>query len=140
MRRLLPPTEDHPAPMLRWVRGVEIALIPLGVVVALIMRAEGLDAWWLGFAVSAIGLSGAATIGSAIRKAEQHGPNDPTSRPERMRRAYRLTALSVGVFTVLAVVVALLAGEPGLAITFAILCPVCGAVGLWLAPRIVNRG
>ena len=95
MRRLLPPTEDHPAPMLRWVRGVEIALIPLGVVVALIMRAEGLDAWWLGFAVSA---------------------------------------------TVVAVIVALLAGEPGLAITFAILCPLGGGLGLWLTPRIVNRG
>jgi hypothetical protein len=139
MSRLLPPTDDHPASMLRWVRTFDFALIPLGVVVALIMRAEDLGAWWLGFVVSAFGLSGVATIGSAIRKAEEHGPNDPATRPQRMRRALRLTALWLGSFAVVAVIVALLAGETGLAITFAILFPLGGGLGLWLTPRIVNR-
>jgi hypothetical protein len=138
MSRLLPPTDDNPASMLRYVRGVDVVMIPLGVVVALILRAEDLDAWWLGLGVSALGILGLATIGRSIRRAEAHGPNDPETKPDRMRRAIRLTGLTFGVPTVIALVVALIIGDAVLAITFAVILT-AGALGLWLAQVMTRR-
>jgi phosphatidylglycerophosphate synthase len=140
MSRLLPPTDDHPASMLRWVRRVEMLMIPLGVGLALLLRAGDLGAWWLGLVVSATAIIGLATIGPAIRRAEAHGPNDPGTRAERERRAKRLTIATFSALTAIAVVVSLAAGEPLLAIVFAVLLPVSLALGLRLAPRRLDRG
>jgi dipeptide/tripeptide permease len=106
---------------------------------ALLLRAEGLGAWWLGFAISAMGLIGVATIGSAISRAEAHGPNDPATRPERRRRARRLMVATFGPLAVIAVVVSLVAGQTVLAIVFAVMLPVCLILGLWLADHWLER-
>jgi len=136
---LLPPTDDHPASMLRWVRRIEVLMIPVGAGLALLLRAEGLGAWWLGFAISAMGLFGVATMGPAIRRAEAHGPNDPATRPQRAQRAERLMLLTFVPLIVAAVVVSLLAGETALAIVFAVLMPVSLILGFWLARRWLER-
>jgi hypothetical protein len=98
--RLLPPTDDHPASMLRWVRGVELFKIPLGLVMALLLHEQGLGAWWIGLVVAALGLIGFATIGPATRRAEEHGPNDPATRPARLRRDSGARAVSPWASTV----------------------------------------
>jgi hypothetical protein len=39
-----PPTEDDPAATLRWVRRLHVVLIPGGLLMALLLRSEGLGA------------------------------------------------------------------------------------------------
>jgi hypothetical protein len=136
---LLPPTDDHPASMLRWVRRIQVLMIPLGVGLALLLRAEDLGAWWLGLAISAMALISLATIGPAIRRAETHGPNDPATRPARTRRAKRLVVATFGTLVAVAVVISLLAGETVVAIVLAVMMPVCLILGLWLTDHWLDR-
>jgi hypothetical protein len=129
------PTEDHPAETLRWVRRLQIAMLPVGLLITLMLRAEGLNAWWLGLVVSALALLSLATIGPAIRRAEQHGPNDPATRPRRVRRAERVTLVYFGVFTVAAAAVGYAIEGPGLAIFLAVLMLLSAFLGIWLFRR-----
>jgi hypothetical protein len=76
-----------------------------------------------------------ATMGPALRRAEAHGPNDPATRPERLRRAERITVAMAGAMTVVIAVVALVIEGPGLAITIAGLMLISVPPGLWLARR-----
>jgi hypothetical protein len=135
MSRLLPPTEDHPAETLRWVRRLYLVMIPVGVLVAVLLLAEGLGAWWLGLVVVAMSLIGLATIGTSIRRAEAHGPNDPATRPERARRAERLTIAIFGVFSLVVVAASFWAEGAGLAIAMAVLLSIGLILGLWVFRR-----
>jgi hypothetical protein len=132
---LRPPSEDHPAVMLRWVRKVDIVMIPVGLLLALQLWSEDVGVWWLALAVPGLALLGLATIGPAIRKAEAHGPNDPATRSARRRRAERLTFALFGLFIAVAVVVALLVEGAGLAIPLGVLLSLTWGFGIWLSRR-----
>jgi hypothetical protein len=129
------PTQDDPAEMLRWVRRIHIVMIPGGLLLALLLRSEDLGGWWLGLAVSAMAVIGLATIGPSIRRAERHGPNDPATRPQRVRRAERATLAFMGVFTVAAAAIGFAAEGVGLAITLVVLMGAGGALGVWVFRR-----
>jgi hypothetical protein len=135
MRHLQPPQDDHPGTTLRWVRRIQAVMVPGGALVAALLYAEGLGAWWIGFAISALALVSLATIGPAIRRADAHGPNDPATRPERRRRAERLTLATFGAFMAVALPVAWIAEGPGLAITLAVLMGIGAVLGIWLFRR-----
>jgi len=135
MSSLRPPTDDHPASMLRWVRRLQLVMVPAGLVLALLLWAADLPVWWLGLVVAGMALLSLATIGGSIRRAEQHGPNDPATRPARRRRAERMTLILFAAFTAVAVVVALVAEGPGLAIALGLLMAVSAPLGLWLSRR-----
>jgi hypothetical protein len=133
--RLLPPTDDHPASMLRWVRGVELFNIPLGLVMALLLHEQGLGAWWIGLVVAALGLIGFATIGPATRRAEEHGPNDPATRPARLRRARRLTMGIYGGASVVAVVVIALVDSVTVGVVIGVVITTIFGAAFWLVGR-----
>jgi hypothetical protein len=135
LSRLLPPKEDDPAETLRWVRRLQFVMLPGGLLIALLLRAEDLGGWWLGLAVSAMALLSLATIGPSIRRAERHGPNDPATRPQRIRRAERVTLAWFGAFTVAAVAVGYAVDGPGLAIFLGALMIVGAAGGIWAFRR-----
>jgi hypothetical protein len=126
-----PPTEDDPAATLRWVRRLHVALIPGGVLMALLLWSEGLGAWWLGLVVSACSALSLATIGSAIRRAERHGPNDPATRPQRMRRAERVTLVWAGAMAVVSAAIGYALEGAGLAIALVVLTGFSAAAGIW---------
>jgi hypothetical protein len=130
---LRPPAQDDPAATLRWVRRLHIVLIPGGLLIALALRPDG--PWWLGLVVSACSALSLATIGPAIGRAERHGPNDPATRPQRVRRAQRVTLAWFGAFTVAAAAVGYAVDGAGLAITLAVLLGVGGAAGIWAFRR-----
>ncbi len=129
------PTDDDPAEMLRWVRRLQIVMIPAGLLIALMLRAEDLDAWWLGLVVSGGGVLSLLTIGSSIRRAEQHGPNDPATRPRRVRRAERATLAFAAVLTVAAAGIGWAVDGVGAAIALALLMGVGTALGIWVFRR-----
>jgi hypothetical protein len=112
------------------VRRIDGVALPLGLVAAVVLSAEGISAWWLGLVPATFGLLGLLTIGPAIRRAELHGPNDPTTRPARVRRAERVTITMFAVFTAVAVGVSLLAEGPGLAVTMGVLLSAGGLLGM----------
>jgi hypothetical protein len=126
---------DHPADTLRWVRRVHLVMLPASVLVALVLWADHASAWWLALLPAVFGVAGLATIGPAIRRAEAHGPNDPATRPARLRRAQRVTLVTFSGFTLVAVVVSLAVEGPGLAITMGVLMSVSLALGLWASGR-----
>jgi hypothetical protein len=134
-----PPTDDHPASMLRWVRRVYLVQVPAGLLVALVLWVADLGAWWLGLVVVAIALSGLATIGPSIRRAQARGPNDPATRPARQRRAERLTLASFGAFTAVAVAVSLVTEGAGLAITMGLLLSLGAILGIALFRRWTDQ-
>ena len=129
------PTQDDPAEMLRWVRRLQLVMIPVGLLLALLLRADDLSAWWLGLVVSGGGVLSLATIGPSIRRAERHGPNDPATRPQRVRRAERATLAFAGVFTVAAAGIGLAAGGVEFAIVLALLMSSGSALGFWVFRR-----
>jgi hypothetical protein len=93
-RVLLPGPDTTPAETFRWLRRVELWLVPVGVLVALSLAASGSGLWWIGLACAAMGLVGAATLGGPIRRAEGIPAPDRTTLPARRRRAIRVTALT----------------------------------------------
>ena len=135
MGPLRPPTDDHPATMLRWVRRVNYAMLPLGLVMALALRAGDSPVWWAGLVVAAFAFVSVATIGPAIRRAEEHGPNDPATRPARVRRAERMTLALFGGFGAAAVAVGYAFEGAGLAITLAAVLALGATLGIWLFRR-----
>jgi hypothetical protein len=132
---LRPPAEDDLAAALRWVRRLQLVMLPSGLLIALLLRADDLGAWWLGLAVSAGALLSLATIGPAIERAERHGPNDPATRSQRVRRAERVTLTWCGVMTVAAAGIGYAVEGAGLAIALALLMGVGAALGFWVFRR-----
>jgi len=129
------PTQDDPAEMLRWVRRLQLVMIPVGLLIALLLRAEDLGAWWLGLVVCGGGVLSVATIGPSIRRAERHGPNDPATRPQRARRAERLTLIWVGGVIAAAAGVGLAVGGVEAAIAVALIMGVSAVLGIWTFRR-----
>lgn len=125
--------------MLRWVRRIYLVQVPLGLLVALVLWAADLGAWWLGLVAVAIALSGLATIGRSIRRAEARGPNDPATRPARQRRAERLTLAVFGAFIAVAVAVSLVTEGVGLAITIGVLLSLGLILGIALLRRSTDQ-
>jgi hypothetical protein len=124
--------------MLRWVRGLYPVMIAFGLLLTLLTWASGMGMWWLGLVVAGLGVSGYATIGSSIRRAEAHGPNDPATRPERMRRAERLTLACAAGVTAVVVIVSLLADGPGLALALGLMLSLGAVLGIWVFRRWVR--
>jgi hypothetical protein len=139
MSWLMPPSTDDPADTLRWVRKIYIAMIPVGALVAALLLADHVGAWWLGLVPAALSILGLATIGRSIQRAEAHGPNDPATRPARVRRAERITLAWFSAFTVVVVAVSLFAEGVGLAVTMAVFMSVSCAAGIWLSRRWTRR-
>jgi hypothetical protein len=135
MGGLRPPREDDPAATLRWVRRIHLWSVPGGLLMAAVLWLAHIGIWWCGLLVTAGSLVSVATMGPALRRAEAHGPNDPATRPERLRRAERITVAMAGAMTVVIAVVALVIEGPGLAITIAGLMLISVPPGLWLARR-----
>jgi hypothetical protein len=126
-----PPTEDDPAATLRWVRRLHVVLVPGGLLMALLLWGQGLGGWWLGLVVSACSALSLATIGPAIRRAERHGPNDPATRPQRMRRAERVTLVWAGAMGVVAAAIGYALDGAALAIAVVVLTILSAAAGIW---------
>jgi hypothetical protein len=80
-------------------------------------------------------LLGLATIGRSIERAEKHGPNDPATRPERFRRAERMTVATFGAMLVVAVAVSLATEGVVLAVALAVLMPLSLVGGIWAFRR-----
>jgi hypothetical protein len=135
MGSLRPPTDDHPASMLRWVRRLQLVMVAAGLALALLLWAADLPVWWLGLVVAGMALLSLATIGDSIRRAEQHGPNDPATRPARRRRAERLTLSVAGAVTAIGVAVGLAVEGPGLALALALPMAVGVPLGFWVFRR-----
>ncbi|MEA2312547.1 MAG: hypothetical protein QOE28_2515 [Solirubrobacteraceae bacterium] len=130
MAWLMPPSDDHPATMLRWVRRVELVIAAAGLVFAASFWADGLREWWIMLVAAALGAIGAATMGPAIRRAERHGPNDPSTRTARQRRAERLTLTMFAILTLVSVLVCWLAAGTAAAVTVAIVMALSVALGI----------
>jgi hypothetical protein len=125
---VLPPTNDHPADMLRWVRRLNVAMLGVGVLVALLLW----PMWWFGAGIAVLALLSLATIGSAIERAEAHGPNDPATRPERRRRAERVTYGVFGAFGLIVAVIGLFVEGPLFAVVLLVVVglSIGGAIGI----------
>jgi hypothetical protein len=136
MAWLMPPSDDHPGTMLRWVRRVELVIAAAGLVFAGLFWADGLREWWIMVVAAAVGVIGAATTGPAIRRAERRGPNDPSTRPARRRRAERLTLTTFAILTPIYVLVGwLLAGAAG-AVAVAVVMALSVPLGIWTWRRL----
>jgi Mn2+/Fe2+ NRAMP family transporter len=92
---------DDPAATLRWVRRVELAFVPFALLVAALLLAKSSPIWWLCCASAVLGLICAATMGPAIRRAEERQID--TSR--WARQTEQLTATTFIVLAFIAVVV-----------------------------------
>ena len=133
--QLRPPTDDHPASMLRWARQVHVLPIGVGLLLALQMRIHGMHAWWIGLLAAGIGLIAFATSGPAIRRAERRGPNDPATLPARRSRATRIvSSYTIAVVTIAFCVGLCLKGLVAAIVVAAIAAASLG-LGLWLFSR-----
>jgi hypothetical protein len=112
----LTPARDDPAATLRWVRRVELAFVPFAVLVAMLLLAKHSPVWWLPLASAILGLACAATMGPAIRRAEEHRTIDPATWA---RRAERGTVATFAALAALAVLLSYVFSGPGLATVLA---------------------
>jgi hypothetical protein len=112
----LTPARDDPAATLRWVRRVELAFVPFAVLVAALLLTKHSPVWWLPLASAVLGLVCAATMGPAIRRAEERGTIDPVAWAQR---AERLTVLTFAALAAIAVVLGYVFSGPGLALVLA---------------------
>jgi hypothetical protein len=112
----LTPSRDDPAATLRLVRRVELAFVPFAALVGLLLFAKHSPVWWLPLASAVLGLLCAATMGPAIRRAEEHGTIDPTVWA---RQAERGTVTTFAALAAIAVVLGYAFSGLGLAAVLA---------------------
>jgi hypothetical protein len=134
---LMPPRDAPPADVLRWFRRFQLVFaVPLGVLVTLILLAEGMDVWWLGVVVVVTGLLGALSMGSSIRRHEGEPAPDPATAPARRRRAIRLTMLLFAPFILAGGIVLYVAGGFGAMAVYLVVMAISLPLGLRLGlPR-----
>jgi preprotein translocase subunit SecD len=112
----LTPSRDDPAATLRWVRRVELAFVPFAVLVAVLLAVKDSPVWWLPLASTVLGLLCVATMGPAIRRAEERRTIDPATWA---RRAERGTVATFAALAAIAVLLGYVFSGPGLAAVLA---------------------
>jgi hypothetical protein len=90
-----------PATTLRWVRRVELAFVPFAALLAALLLAKDSPIWWLCCVGAVLGLICAATMGPAIRRAEQRAAIDAVAWA---RKTDRLTTVTFAALAGVAVV------------------------------------
>jgi hypothetical protein len=116
MNWLRPPSENGPAPTLRWVRRVELAFVPFAAALAVLLLIKGSDLWWVGGASAVLGLLAAAPMAPAIRRAEERAAVNPERWKDWRHRAERLTIVTFAALAPIAVLLAFVLSGVGVAV------------------------